>query len=74
VINILFFSAVRAGDIVGEHNVMFIGNGERLELIHRATNRNAFASGVIKAIRFIVNQKPGLYDMQDVIFFEKPSR
>jgi 4-hydroxy-tetrahydrodipicolinate reductase len=66
--------SIRAGDIVGEHNVMFIGNGERLELIHRATNRNAFASGVIKAIRFIVNQKPGLYDMQDVIFFEKPSR
>jgi 4-hydroxy-tetrahydrodipicolinate reductase len=59
--------SIRAGDIVGEHNVMFIGNGERIEIIHRATSRNAFASGVIKAIRFIVNQKPGLYSMQDVI-------
>lgn len=59
--------SIRAGDIVGEHNVMFIGNGERLELIHHATSRNAFASGVVKAIRFITNQKPGFYDMQDVI-------
>lgn len=60
-------SSIRAGDIVGEHNVMFIGKGERLELIHRATSRNAFASGVVKAIRFIVKQKPGLYDMKNII-------
>jgi 4-hydroxy-tetrahydrodipicolinate reductase len=61
--------SIRAGDIVGEHNVMFIGNGERIELIHRATSRNAFASGVIKAIRFIINQKPGLYGVEDLISF-----
>ncbi len=61
--------SIRAGDIVGEHNVMFIGNGERIELIHRATSRNTFASGVVKSIRFIVNQKPGLYGMEDLISF-----
>jgi 4-hydroxy-tetrahydrodipicolinate reductase len=59
--------SIRAGDIVGEHNVMFVGNGERLELIHSATSRNAFASGVLKAIRFIVKQKSGFYTMADVI-------
>jgi len=59
--------SIRAGDIIGEHTVMFIGNGERIELIHRASGRNAFASGVIKAIRFITKQKPGLYSMQDII-------
>ncbi len=59
--------SIRAGDIVGEHNVMFIGNGERLELIHRAFSRNAFASGVVKAIRFIFKQKPGFYTMADVM-------
>jgi len=59
--------SIRAGDIVGEHNVMFIGIGERIELIHQATSRNAFASGVIKAIRFIVKQKPGFYSMNDVM-------
>jgi len=59
--------SIRAGDIVGEHTVMFISNGERLELTHRATSRSAFASGVIKAIRFIANQKPGYYSMEDVM-------
>lgn len=59
--------SIRAGDIVGEHTVMFISNGERLELTHRATSRNAFASGVIKAVRFIANQKPGYYSMEDVM-------
>jgi len=59
--------SIRAGDIIGEHNVMFIGNGERLELIHRASSRSAFASGVVKAIRFIVKQKPGFYSMDDAL-------
>lgn len=59
--------SIRAGDIVGEHTVMFTGNGERLELTHRATSRSAFAYGVIRAIRFISRQKPGLYSMQDVL-------
>lgn len=61
--------SIRAGDIVGEHTVMFIGNGERLELTHRATSRNAFALGVVKAIRFITKQKPGLYGMEHLLKF-----
>lgn len=58
---------VRAGDIVGEHTVIFGGIGERLELIHRAHNRDNFAKGAIRAAQWIVNQKNGLYDMQDVL-------
>ena len=58
---------LRGGDIVGEHNVMFVTNGERLEFIHRAHNRDNFARGAIRAARWIINQKNGLYDMQDVL-------
>jgi 4-hydroxy-tetrahydrodipicolinate reductase len=58
---------VRAGDIVGEHTVIFGGIGERLELIHRAHNRDNFAKGAIRAAQWITNQKNGLYDMQDVL-------
>lgn len=58
---------VRAGDIVGEHTVIFGGVGERLEFIHRAHSRDNFAKGAIRAAKWIVNQKNGLYDMQDVL-------
>lgn len=58
---------LRAGDIVGEHMVMFGGIGERLEFIHRAHSRDNFARGAILAAKWIVNQKDGLYDMQDVL-------
>jgi len=58
---------LRAGDIVGEHTVMFGGVGERLEFIHRAHSRDNFARGAILATKWIVNQKNGLYDMQDVL-------
>jgi len=58
---------VRAGDIVGEHTVMFGGIGERLEFIHRAHSRDNFAKGAIRAAQWIVNQKNGFYDMQDVL-------
>jgi 4-hydroxy-tetrahydrodipicolinate reductase len=58
---------VRAGDIVGEHTVTFCGIGERLEVIHRAHNRDNFARGAVRAAQWIVNQPPGLYDMQDVL-------
>lgn len=58
---------VRAGDIVGEHTVLFGGIGERLEIIHRAHSRDNFARGAIKAALWIVNQPNGLYDMQDVL-------
>lgn len=58
---------VRAGDIVGEHTVTFCGIGERLEIIHRAHNRDNFARGAVRAAQWIVDQPPGLYDMQDVL-------
>lgn len=57
----------RAGDITGEHTVMFGGIGERLELIHRAHNRDNFAKGAVRAAVWVVKQPPGLYDMQDVL-------
>ncbi|MEJ2024049.1 MAG: 4-hydroxy-tetrahydrodipicolinate reductase, partial [Deltaproteobacteria bacterium] len=57
----------RGGDITGEHTVLFAGIGERLELIHRAHNRDNFARGAIKAACWVVEQRDGLYDMQDVL-------
>lgn len=59
--------AVRGGDIVGEHTVLFAGPGERLELKHQATDRLIFARGALHAARWVVRQPPGLYDMQDVL-------
>jgi len=59
--------AVRGGDIVGDHTVIFAGEGERLELTHRATSRDVFAQGALRAARFLVAQEPGLYSMQDVL-------
>ena len=58
---------IRAGDIVGEHTVIFGGMGERLEFIHRAHSRDNFAGGAIRAAVWIVNRENGLYDMQDVL-------
>jgi 4-hydroxy-tetrahydrodipicolinate reductase len=58
---------VRAGDIVGEHTVLFAGLGERIEVIHRAHSRDNFARGAVRAAQWIVTQPPGLYDMQDVL-------
>jgi len=57
----------RAGDIAGEHTVLFGGIGERLELIHRAHSRDNFARGAVRAALWLVNQPIGLYDMQDVL-------
>lgn len=59
--------ALRGGDVVGEHTVAFIGQGERLELTHKAHNRDNFARGALVAARFVVKAQPGLYDMQDVL-------
>lgn len=59
--------AVRGGAIVGEHNVIFAGQGEVVEVNHTALSRDVFAYGAVKAARFLVGQKPGLYSMQDVI-------
>ncbi len=58
---------IRAGDIIGEHTVLFGGLGERLEVTHRAHSRDNFARGAVRAARWVVGQKPGLYDMQDVL-------
>jgi 4-hydroxy-tetrahydrodipicolinate reductase len=58
---------VRAGDITGDHTVLFGGIGERLELTHRAHNRDNFAKGAVRAAKWIVNRDAGLYDMQDVL-------
>jgi 4-hydroxy-tetrahydrodipicolinate reductase len=57
----------RAGDITGEHTVMFGGMGERLELVHRAHSRDNFARGAVRAALWVVKQPKGLYDMQDVL-------
>jgi 4-hydroxy-tetrahydrodipicolinate reductase len=59
--------SLRAGDIVGEHTVIFGGIGERLEFIHRAHSRDTFARGAIRAAQWLAKQKPGLYGMQDVL-------
>ncbi|MDH3281194.1 MAG: 4-hydroxy-tetrahydrodipicolinate reductase [Gammaproteobacteria bacterium] len=61
------FATIRAGDIVGEHTVMFAAEGERLEITHRASSRTTFANGAVRAARWIAGQKAGLYDMQDVL-------
>jgi 4-hydroxy-tetrahydrodipicolinate reductase len=62
--------AVRAGDIVGEHTVLFAGPGERVELAHRAQGREAFAQGALRAIRFVIQAKPGLYGMAEAIAWQ----
>ena len=61
------FETIRAGDIVGEHTVMFGGEGERIELTHRAASRANFAAGAVRAARWVAKSPPGLYDMQDVL-------
>ena len=59
--------AIRAGDIVGDHTVIYAGVGERIELIHRAQSRDTFAQGALRAAKFVVGQRPGLYNMKDVL-------
>jgi len=59
--------SVRGGDVVGDHTVIFAGTGERLELTHKASSRETFAFGALRASEWVVKQKPGLYDMQDVL-------
>jgi 4-hydroxy-tetrahydrodipicolinate reductase len=64
------FAAIRGGDLVGDHTVLFIGAGERLEVSHRASSRANFASGALRAARFVAARKSGLYDMADVLGFK----
>lgn len=61
------FSTIRAGDIVGEHTVMFADEGERVEITHKATSRMTFANGAVRAATWLHGKAAGLYDMQDVL-------
>lgn len=61
------FATVRGGDIVGDHNVMFCGIGERVEIAHKASSRMPYAQGSLRAARFLAGKKSGLFDMQDVL-------
>ncbi|HTW52666.1 MAG TPA: 4-hydroxy-tetrahydrodipicolinate reductase [Stellaceae bacterium] len=61
------FASLRGGDAVGDHHVIFAGAGERLELSHRATNRAIYAKGAVRAARWVIDQKPGVYGMKEVL-------
>jgi 4-hydroxy-tetrahydrodipicolinate reductase len=59
--------SIRGGDVVGDHTVIFATNGERVELTHKASSRDTFANGALRAAQWVVGKQPGLYDMQDVL-------
>ncbi len=61
------FSTIRGGDIVGDHTVMFIGEGERVEITHRSNSRMTYASGAVRAAQWVAGQPPGLYGMSDIL-------
>ena len=61
------FSAIRGGDIVGDHTVLFAGIGERIEITHKSASRLSYAQGALRAVRFLEDRATGLYDMQDVL-------
>jgi 4-hydroxy-tetrahydrodipicolinate reductase len=61
------FATVRGGDVVGDHTVMFMADGERVEITHKASSRLAFSNGAVRAALWLGAQQPGLYDMQDVL-------
>ena len=63
------FETIRAGDIVGEHTVLFAAEGERVEITHKATDRMNFARGAVRACRWLENRPPGLFAMRDVLQF-----
>ena len=61
------FSAVRAGDIIGDHTVYFVLNGERIEITHKSSSRETYAQGAIRAAKFVADKSSGLFDMDDVL-------
>ena len=68
------FATVRGGDVVGDHTVMFMGTGERIEISHKSSSRATYAQGSLRAARFLMQQTQGLFDMQDVLGLEKAER
>jgi 4-hydroxy-tetrahydrodipicolinate reductase len=58
---------IRGGDVIGDHTVYLLGQGERIELVHRASNRDVFAHGALRAARFVTKAKPGRYTIADVL-------
>jgi 4-hydroxy-tetrahydrodipicolinate reductase len=65
--NTIGFACIRAGDIVGEHQVIFATEGERIEIVHKASSRLAFSRGAVRAAQWLLQQPPGKYDMRDVL-------
>ena len=65
------FATIRGGDIVGDHTVLFAGDGERIEISHKSSSRQSYAQGALRAAYFLQNQNCGLYDMQDVLGLRK---
>jgi 4-hydroxy-tetrahydrodipicolinate reductase len=65
------FAALRGGDVIGDHTVMFAGAGERIEITHKAGGREIFAAGAVRAALWAVGKQPGLYSMQDVLGFTR---
>jgi len=61
------FATVRGGDVVGDHTVMFLGTGERIEITHKSSSRVTYAHGALRAARFLADKANGLFDMQDVL-------
>jgi len=61
------FATVRGGDVVGDHTVMFLGEGERVEITHKASSRMSFARGAVRAAAWLFSKEPGSYDMRDVL-------
>jgi 4-hydroxy-tetrahydrodipicolinate reductase len=61
------FATVRGGDVVGDHTVMFMGTGERIEVTHKSSSRATYAQGSLRAVRFLAGQSSGLYGMDDVL-------
>lgn len=72
--NTIGFATVRAGDIVGDHTVLFASEGERVEITHKASSRMAFARGAVRAAHWLAERENGLYDMQDVLGLAGASR
>ena len=61
------FSTIRGGDVIGDHTVMFLGMGERIEITHKSSSRMTYATGAMRAAQFLNQNTAGFYDMQDVL-------